>query len=177
MPPNWVTHLWLTNQKHNHLIFKKNYRLFQNHILCRAHLQTETQFHTTAKVQSMYVVAGQARPLRALRPFYGCQWRCSNYGYNVGWWLPDSLIQNKGIFEFGNPIHKLFGQSWGPLCTSECPPPPPSPSHSCGCAQTNVLVQKHESVGCLVGGWPPAAADIDKKNVLEVKGGVWSQGF
>jgi hypothetical protein len=64
MPPNWVTHLlWLTNQKHNHLIFKKKITgSFRNHILCRANLQAETQFHTTAKVQSMYVVAGQARP-------------------------------------------------------------------------------------------------------------------
>jgi hypothetical protein len=38
------------------------------------------------------------------------------------------------------------------------------------------LVQKNKSVGRLVGGWPPAAADSDK-NVLEVRGGVCSQGF
>jgi hypothetical protein len=56
----------------------------------------------------MYVVAGQAilrLPVEML----------SNYGHNVGWWLPDSLIQNKGIFEFGNPIHKLLGGP-GDLC-------------------------------------------------------------
>jgi len=81
-------HSFIANQpKHNHLNLKNFTGSFRI-IYCQAHLQAETQFHDTAKVQSMYVVAGQAilrLPVEML----------SNYGYNVGWWLPDSLIQNK----------------------------------------------------------------------------------
>jgi hypothetical protein len=113
MPPNWVTHLWLINQKHTHLILKKLQALLESYIVSGTFTSRNPISHYGKGSKHVCCCRpGQARPFR---PFYGCQWRCSNYGYNVGWWLPDSLIQNKGIFEFGNPIHKLLG-SPGDLC-------------------------------------------------------------
>jgi hypothetical protein len=86
---NWVTHLWLTNQ--NTIIFNlKNFTGYLEsciyiyiYILSGTFRSRNPNFRLLQSFKAcMYVVAGQAilrLPVVEM---------LSNYGYNVGWWLP-----------------------------------------------------------------------------------------
>jgi hypothetical protein len=67
MPPNWVTHLlWLTNQKHNHLIFFKKLQALLEIIYCVGQIyKPKPNFTLRQRFKACMLL--QARPGQAIQ--------------------------------------------------------------------------------------------------------------